>query len=323
MKTILLLGGYGFIGTNILKYIDLNNNNEYNVVVFDRFPSHHDNLRFNCVVQSYAGDFSDEYLIEKVFEENTISLVIHSLSASVPSTSLDNEFDIRFNVLPTIKLLNQMVKHGVNSIVFISSGGAIYGDHYVDGAGHFEEEVLFPKSAYCVSKLIIEKYLYLYYVQYGIESLVLRLSNPYGPFHYSQKQGIINIALERAIENLLFEVWGDGDGLKDYIFIEDFCAILFALINQREKPYDVINVGSGSLHSVNDILGEIKKVVNPSFGWKYNNANQLDVQDFRLNLSKLKSIIGDFSYTDLNSGIQKTFEWYCQRNCHSLEVESV
>ena len=313
MKTLLLLGGYGFIGANILKYIDAHAINEYNVIVFDRFPRHIDNILFDCVIKTYAGDFSDEYLLERVFEENKIDMVIHSLSASIPSSSKDNEFDIRFNVLPTIKLLNLMVKHDVKSLVYVSSGGAIYGDQYIDNDGHVEDEVLFPKSAYGISKLIVEKYLYLYSVQYGVKSMALRLSNPYGPYHYSQKQGIINIAMERFLENKTIEVWGDGNGKKDYIYIEDFCAILMMLIDKWRNNYAVINVGSGQHISVNQIIDCLKKLVNPSCKLLYKNAKALDVQDFKLNLSALNNLIGDYAYTSLEDGIIKTKEWYLQK----------
>lgn len=309
---VLLLGSFGFIGTNIIKYID-NNVKGVDIIAFDRFSEHNDHVSFESVNKVYAGDFSDNFLLEKVFKENKIDIVIHSLSASIPSSSQDNEFDIRFNVLPTISLLNLMVKYKVSNIVFISSGGAIYGDSYINSMGHSEEEVLFPKSAYGISKLVIEKYLYLYGIQHGIKSLVLRLSNPYGPFHYSQKQGIINIALERALDGKQFEIWGDGNGKKDYIFIEDFCEILIRLINKWDNHYSVINVGSGKLLSVNEIVNELRNTVNTSFKWIYKSANSLDVQDFTLNLSKLHSIIEDYNFTSLEEGIKRTYEWYMLR----------
>lgn len=316
---ILLLGSFGFIGTNIIKYID-NSRKDLSVIAFDRFPEHLDHLEFKSIKKVYAGDFSDKYLLETVFKENQIDLVIHSLSASVPSSSQDNEFDIKYNILPTIGLLNQMVKYNVKKIVFISSGGAIYGDHNVDNQGHTEEEVLLPKSAYGISKLVIEKYLYLYGVQNGVESLVLRLSNPYGPYHYSQKQGIINIALERALDGNVFEIWGDGEGKKDYLFIEDFCNILFKLIESWEKQYMVVNVGSGILLSVNEIVNTIKSEVNPSFIWNYKKANILDVQDFRLNLQALYNIIGTYKFTPIKDGIIKTLEWYNLKGSNDKNV---
>lgn len=306
---ILILGGFGFIGTNIIKYIDTYEK-DVNVIVFDRFPSHLNHVEFESISKVYSGDFSDEFLLKNVFDETPIDLVIHSLSASIPSSSQDNEFDIKFNVLPTIQLLNQMVIHQVNKLVFISSGGAIYGDHYIDVKGHEEKEVLFPKSSYGISKLIIEKYLYLYSVQHQMKFLVLRLSNPYGPFHYSQKQGVINIALERAIKGQTFEIWGDGNGKKDYIFIEDFCKILMLLIKKWGDNYTVFNVGSGQLASVNEIVEIIRDNVERSFDWSYVNSNSLDVQDFRLNLSHLNEQLEGFSFTNIKDGILKTRAWY-------------
>lgn len=311
MVNILLLGGYGFIGTNIMKYVDAHNRRDYKFLVFDRFPQHLDHVHFDCVTKTYSGDFSDEYLLKQVLQENKIDIVIHSLSASVPSSSKDNAFDLQYNVLPTISLLNMMVEYGVGKIVFISSGGAIYGDHYVDKCGHREDEVLFPKSAYGVSKLVIEKYLYLYQVQYGLKSLVLRLSNPYGPYHYSQKQGIINIALERALKGETFEIWGDGEGKKDYIYIEDFCNILFQLIEKEWKDYQVLNVGSGELLSVNQIVNHIKELC-PNFDWRYKDSNALDVQEFKLNLSSLNEVL-NIAMTKIGDGLAKTMDWYKKR----------
>lgn len=306
---ILLLGGFGFIGTNILKYAETLDS-DYRMIVFDRFPNHLDNIQFSRVDKVYAGDFSDEYLLNKIFTENQIDVVLHSLSASVPSSSVDNIFDLKFNVIPTITLLNVMKNHDVKNIVFISSGGAVYGDNTVKGDGHNEEDVLFPKSAYGVSKLVIEKYLYLYSTLYGFRVLITRLSNPYGPYHYSQKQGVVNIALEKALKGEKLEIWGDGNGKKDYIFITDFCKILFMLIEKAAYKYEVLNIGSGTLLSVNEIASIIKSKLVDAFEWEYRQINNLDVNSFKLDLSKLHSILGDYNYTSFDKGLDLTYEWY-------------
>ena len=119
--------------------------------------------------------------------------------------------------------------------------------------------------------------------------------------------------LERAVQNGPFEIWGDGNGKKDYIFIEDFCDILMKLVDNWEGGYDVINVGSDQLLSVNEIVEVIKKKVNPSFIWNYRSANLLDVQDFKLNLKKMKALIGDYCFTTFEEGIDKTKEWLMRR----------
>ncbi len=306
---ILLLGGFGFIGTNILKFVE-SLNADYRMIVFDRFPNHLDNIKFSRVDKVYAGDFSDEYLLNKIFTENHIDVVLHSLSASVPSSSVDNIFDLKFNVIPTITLLNVMKAHDVKNIVFISSGGAVYGDNTVGRDGHSEEDVLFPKSAYGVSKLVIEKYLYLYSTLYDFKVLITRLSNPYGPYHYSQKQGVVNIALEKAMRGEKLEIWGDGNGKKDYIFITDFCKILFSLIIKSTYQYEVLNIGSGELLSVNEIAETIKDKLVSTFEWDYRQLNNLDVSAFKLDLSKLNSILGHFNFTSFDKGLDLTYAWY-------------
>jgi UDP-glucose 4-epimerase len=309
MKTILLLGGYGFLGTNIIKMIDDSFAQSYRVVVLDRMPSHPSGLRFDCVKKVYVGDFSDESFLKSVFEENNIDLVIHSLSTTIPLSTNNARFDIETNLVPTIKLLDCMLEHHVFDIVFISSGGAIYGNSY-EGA-HREDENTFPISSYGVVKLTIEKYLMHYATYYGLRPLVLRLSNPYGPYHYSMKQGLVNVALATALGNEQFVVWGDGTAEKDYIYVRDFVSVMFQLVDCGVHS-KVINVGSGQVASVNQILGEIKQMI-PSFSWEYKEASKLDVSRFELDTTLLRSYIGAYAFVKLAEGIRMTYEWEKQR----------
>ena len=309
MKTVLLLGGFGFLGTNVIKMIDDMLVQSYSVVVLDRILAHPFGLKFDCVKKVYVGDFSDESLLKSIFEENDIDLVIHSLSTTIPLGTNNARFDIETNLVPTIKLLDCMSEHQVNDIVFISSGGAIYGNSY-DGA-HKEDENAYPISSYGVVKLTIEKYLMYYASYYGLRPLVLRLSNPYGPYHYSMKQGLVNVALATALENNRFVVWGDGTAEKDYIYVRDFVSIMFRLVDEGVHS-KVINVGSGQVASVNQILGEIKQMI-PSFLWEYKEASKLDVSHFELDTTLLGSYIGAYAFVKLDEGIKMTYEWERQR----------
>ena len=305
MKNILLLGGYGFLGTNILKHIDASLADVYRVIVFDKFPAHPAGISFRCVTKTYAGDFSDTLLVENLFKENTIDLVVHAISTTVPSASFNARYDVESNLLPTISLLNAMVTNKVYDIVYLSSGGAIYGN---DGDRlHKETDDVFPISSYGVVKLAIEKYLMQYATLYGLRPLILRLSNPYGPWHYSMKQGVCNVALASALKGLPFSVWGDGESLKDYIFVEDFVRILFRLL-EMSVHNEVINVGSGETLSVNTILSLVQKNV-PTFEWTNAEASRYDVSHFALDTSKLLSLIGDYDFVPMGEGMRKTLEW--------------
>lgn len=305
MKQILMLGGFGFISTNILKYIDEHYADEYQVIVFDRIAEHPKGVKFKCVKNVYAGDFSDETNITQIFKENKIDMVMHFLSSTIPATSSNAQYDVESNLIATLKLLGIMDRFAVKDIIYMSSGGAIYGD-YLQKV-HNEEDAVYPKSSYGVVKLAIEKYLLSYSELYGFNTLILRLSNPYGPYHYNNKQGIINIAIRKALAGEKVQIWGTGDGIKDYIYIEDVCSIIFRLIENGVET-EVYNVAAGSAHSVNEIVEGIKEVI-PSCDWEYVNASLNDVQSFELDITKLRQKLGVIRFTPFKKALEKTIEW--------------
>jgi len=309
MKRILILGGFGFVGTNLIKFIDDYFSEAYSVVVFDKLPKHPYGETFRCVERVYAGDFSDIMVLKSIFKENKIDMVIHSIISTVPAYSYNARYDIESNLIPTIEFLNLMIENATLDIIFISSGGAVYGESEQKNK-HKESDNLFPVSSYGVVKLAIEKYMMQYALLYNLRPLILRLSNPYGRFHYSEKQGICNVALRSALQGKKITVWGTGEATKDYIYINDFCDILFQLYRQSIHSV-VLNVGSGSVLSLNEILNEIKALV-PDFSWNYVEASKFDVSNFELNVDKLKNIIGNYSYTTFETGLSEIKDW--QRN---------
>jgi UDP-glucose 4-epimerase len=303
-KNILILGGFGFIGTNILKYIDKNLSNLYYCIVLDRIPQHPHGIEISCILKVYSGDFSDSQLIERIFSENKIDIVIHSLSTTIPVESQNARYDVESNLLPTIDVLNSMVKYQVKNIVYLSSGGAVYGN---TPTKHSEDDNVSPISSYGVVKLGIEKYILQYAQLFGIQPLILRLSNPYGSYHFNRKQGVINVAIRKALSGETLQIWGDGNARKDYIYILDFVKILFTLL-EHEQYCGVINIASGKTSSINEIVQEIKSA-NLHMPVEYTDTKQLDVTNFELDITKLLSIVGDFQFTNLREGINKTIEW--------------
>lgn len=305
MKIVFILGGYGFLGTNVMKYIDEHLGQLYRFIVFDKFAKHMGGVEMACVEKTYAGDFTDKELMESIFKENKIDLVIHSLSTTVPVDSANARYDVETNLLPTLDVLALMVKYNVKDIVYISSGGAVYGTR--DNKAHEESDAVYPISSYGVVKVATEKYMMQYGQLYGLRPLIVRLSNPYGAYHYSMKQGVINIAMTKALRNETLQIWGDGNDKKDYIYVEDFVDILFKLLDKGVSN-QVINIGSGTLLSVNEIADAVRKLV-PSFKATHEAAQQFDASHFELNTDKLRSIIGDYPFTSLQEGLAKTHEW--------------
>jgi UDP-glucose 4-epimerase len=315
MKRVLILGGSGFIGTNILSYIDQFLENEYEVVLFIRGIGHCVSPVFKCVKKVYIGDFSDNLSLVPIFEEQKIDLVIHLISTTVPNTSNNFRFDVDSNLIPTLDFLNLMINYKCKDIVYLSSGGAVYGNSFSKSK---ESDLNHPNSSYGIVKLSVERYLMLYSQQGLIKPLILRLSNPYGQFHTSMKQGIINVALRSALHKKAFYVWGDGEARKDYIYIEDFTSILFKLIKQKVQN-EIVNIGSGNTTSINEILNEINNFF-PDFKWGYKDVKNFDVNRNDLDTSKLISIIGNYDFIGLKTGIYKTYHWLQKQELKSRTI---
>lgn len=301
-ETILLLGGTGFIGRNIIDYVLKNEEySNYKIVVLSR----------NFQRETFAsiayvtGDYGDKNVLMRLFSKWNFTKVIHCATSTTPLSSGNNILnDINGNLIATIGLLDVMKENGCSNILYLSSGGAVYGEKHLNTIS--ENEVCDPISSYGVVKLTIENYLRLYQKQYGINYLILRVSNPFGKFHVSEKQGIINIAIRRALREEAIEVWGDGSQSKDYIFVDDMVKIIFSLLKDKVVN-KTINVGSGEIHELNMILSTIK-IYLPSLEVNYVASKVTDVKDFCLDISLMQSLI-NFEFTEFEEAIRKTISW--------------
>lgn len=305
MKKVLLLGGFGFIGTNLLKLVEKKGIEDYKFIIFDKFEQHPHKVNFTNIDKIYAGDFSDVTLIEKIFKENDINIVLHFLSSTIPASSSNARYDVESNLIPSLNLLDIMEKYHVKDIVYMSSGGAIYGDTLLKV--HNENDAVYPKSSYGVVKLAIEKYLLSYSELYGFNTLILRLSNPFGPYHYNNKQGVINIAIRKALAGETFQIWGSGEGVKDYIYILDACDIILRLIANGVYT-DVINVAASNALSVSEIVEYIKREI-PTFTTEHVEASTLDVQSFELDITRLRNKLKGFRMTLFGDALKETIKW--------------
>lgn len=300
-KNILILGGFGFIGSNIIEA--LLDTNLFNVIVFE-FKGV--KSKFANYVKVYHGDFNNENDLADVFKSNKIDIVIHLVSTTVPADSNDNiEYDINSNLIGTIRLLNLMVQYGVPEIVFLSSGGTVYGEILESRAT--EEHSTYPISSHGIVKLAIEKYLYLYSRLHNISYLILRVSNPYGEYHNSDKQGFINVVIKRILQNQKITIWGDGSIVRDFIYVKDLAYVITRLIKMNISN-QVINVGTGKGYSIKEILGYIIEN-HPTGEIEYRPARTYDIQKIILNTDKLNSL-DKYTFTDIKEGINLTYQGY-------------
>lgn len=303
MNTILILGGGGFIGSNLA---ELFVSNGENVIVFGKKESDYQNLNFiSHKIKIIKGDFNNSEIIEKIFDENQIDIVVHLISSIIPATPF-NEIIENTELVSTIKLLDIMHKKSVEKIIFFSSGGAVYG---VNGEKiNREDSPTDPVNFHGWLKLTIESYIQMCNRTHGLNYMILRASNIYGKKqNINGNQGLIAVALGRLLKNKPIEVWGDGEIVRDYIYIDDLCRALTLLI-QNNRWNDIYNIGSGRGTSVNKILQIIKKVSGIEFDINYQKGRKIDVPFNILDTSKLKGAIPLGNLTDLEDGIKKYWE---------------
>jgi UDP-glucose 4-epimerase len=299
---VLVLGGSGFLGSHI---VDKFLSEKHDVTVYDLYPERF--RRSPRGIKFVTGDFGNVGALSELIATG-FDRVIHCVSTTTPKSSNESpEFDIQSNVIGTLNLLDICVRHEIGKLVFLSSGGTVYGDigdlELVD-----ESHSVRPMCSYGVSKLSIEHYLDVYKHLRGLNYVVLRLSNPYGERQSPLRAlGALTVFLHRTLKQQNVEVWGDGTVTRDFIYVGDVSAAVYlATVNPISGIY---NVGTGKGLSLHDILEHIDRVVGikPSVTWLA--ARAFDVPKIVLDSSKLKAATNWSSTTSLEDGIQLTADW--------------
>jgi UDP-glucose 4-epimerase len=302
---ILVLGGSGFLGSHIVdKFLA----EKHDVSVYDLYPERF--RRSPRGIKFYTGDFGNVGALDELISTG-FDAVIHCVSTTTPKSSNESpEFDIQSNVIGTLYLLDICVKHKVGKLVFLSSGGTVYGDigelQMVD-----ESHAVRPRCSYGVSKLTIEHYLDVYRHLRGLDYVALRLCNPYGERQSPLRAlGALTVFLHRALQNQTIEIWGDGSVTRDFIYVGDVAnAVYLATVSPISGVY---NVGTGAGLSLRDVLHQIAKVIgrDPSVNWLP--PRSFDVPRIVLDATKLKKTTGWNLQTRLDEGVTMTADWLRQ-----------
>lgn len=296
MKKYLVLGGNGFIGKCITKSLAL----EDEVIVADHNIDHCDeisNVTYKKIDFARCDNFTE--LLDGV------DTVIHLISTIGPNDRLNNiNQEISDNVFPTIKLLNNMVELKTKKIVFVSSGGTVYGEHSNEPI--LEEEIKRPICNYGILKDLIEKYLQLYHFYYQLDYRVIRLANPYSEVtKHGKSQGIIPIFTDHLLNDEPIYIWGDGNDVRDYIYIDDAISAILKIM-QYEGEEKIFNVGTGKGYTVNQVLSIISENLDISAPKVcYQESRKCDVKNNVLSVDKVSSLVGWYPETSLEDGIQK------------------
>lgn len=295
-----VLGAGGFIGTNLCRALV---GKVDSLRAFGRRQSFTGALR-GC--DWIPGDFADPTCLPTAIAG--CDVVYHLVNATTPeSANIDKVADLQANVVSTLNLLDACRSAGVRRIVFVSSGGTIYGtpEHVPTP----ETAPTNPITSYGISKLTIEKYLGLYKHLYDLEYRVLRVANPYGPYQTAAKnQGVIAAFIRRVLANKSIEIWGDGSVIRDYIYIDDVVEALM-LAATHDGAYRIFNIGSGEGRSLNDIVVSISKLLSVEISVDRRPGREVDVPLSILDTSLATKYLCWRPRTGFETGLSSTISW--------------
>ncbi len=299
---VLVLGGNGFIGSHVVDQLLAEG---HTVRVFDRS---YEKFRTPLAQVDYRiAPFDDIASLAEALQG--VDVVCHMISTTVPSTSnKDPIYDIESNLVATIRLLNLMRESGVARIVYLSSGGTVYG--IPESSPILESHSTKPICSYGIVKVAIENYLHMYYQLYGLNYTILRISNPYGERQgHTGVQGVIGTFLQKILTNEQIEVWGDGSIVRDFIYIGDLAELCVSAI--KVNNVGIYNGGSGVGYSINEVIETMRDVTGKSISPKYISSRGYDVPKVILDNGEAKKTFGWTSCTDLNIGLSRTWRWLC------------
>jgi UDP-glucose 4-epimerase len=302
MSKCLVLGANGFLGSHLVDHLV---GAGHDVRAFDRYPD--DKARFepSQKVEKVAGNFLNRQDLADALEG--VEYVFHFISTTTPISS-DNDplIDVETNIRMSIELLQECVNKGVKKVVFASTGGAIYGLNSSENVG--ETIVPQPVSPYAIGKLTIEHYMRYFAKKHGLQGLVYRISNPYGERQsLAAKQGVIPIFLQHIAKDEPITILGDGSMVRDYIYVKDVARLITDSFESASQ--DLYNLGSGSGHTINQIVDVMKQVVGQDFKIEHRENLATFVDKIVLNPNRFIEEFNLRPEVSLEDGINATWQY--------------
>lgn len=298
---ILILGGNGFIGSHL---VDLILNEGHKVVVFDKYRELF-RTPISGVEYIYA-DFGNRGLLQQAMKN--IDIVVHLICTTLPKTSNDDPvFDVQSNVIESLFLFEECVKNKIKKIIFLSSGGTVYGCPQYTPID--ENHNTNPICSYGITKLCIEKYLSLFNILYKLDYAIIRPSNPFGIRQNPENiQGIIPVFIKKLLEGKEIHIWGDGTIIRDYIYVTDLVEAIYAVI-VKDSNSKIFNISSGAGVTINELILRIQThlIIKPKI--IYGEKRNFDIPKIILNSQKAQSELNWKPKVELDEGILNTIDF--------------
>ncbi len=318
-KTVLITGGAGFIGLNLVDYILKKKN--YKIIVLDNLSSGNSGLLKKIVEDNglifnkkfspdknflfVKADIRDKNL-DNIFEKT--DFVVHLAAQTGVIPSIENPFkDAEINIIGTLNLLTLSVKHNIKKFIF-SSSAAPLGEQIPPLN---EGKVPSPLSPYGASKLAGEGYCKAFYGSFGLETVIFRFSNVYGIYSY-HKGSVVAEFYKRIIKGKPIYVYGDGNQTRDFIFAKDLAKVIVETLEKNNIGGEIFQLGTGVETSVNQLISYIKDIMNYSLEIEYKPERKGEIRRNYASIEKAKKILGFEPEYDLKMGLKLTYNWFLE-----------
>lgn len=306
-RRILITGGCGFIGANLVRVLSERDLVATVRVIDDESQGARDRLT-PYGVEFVKGDIRDEDLLRRALRN--VDAVVHLAAATNVVDSIADpvrSFDV--NVAGTFRLLVLMREAGVPCLVNASTGGALLGE--ATPPIH-EEMPARPSAPYGAAKACVEAWCSAFAESYGLDTMSLRFSNVYGPMSH-HKGSVVATFMRRILEGKPLVVYGDGSQTRDYVFVDDLCEGIVAAMRARRRG--AFQLGSGAGTPLERLIEEISKVVEPEFRpeVRFEPFRTGELRHTWTDVGKAREELGWTPRTSLPEGLVRTWEWFRAR----------
>jgi UDP-glucose 4-epimerase len=297
---VLVTGGAGFIGSHLVDRLVMEG---HEAVVVDNLATGK-RRNINRAARFYKMDIQS-WRLERVFRNERPNVVMHlAAQMDVRKSVEDPMFDAQVNVLGTLNVLQQAVRHGVRKVIFSSSGGAIYGEQEIYPAP--EVHVTKPLSPYGLSKLCGEQYLSYYQRVSGLQAVSLRYANVYGPRQDPEGEaGVVAIFIQKMLNNEQAVINGNGRQTRDFVFVDD--------VVMGQETQGTYNVGTGVETSINDLFRILIQHTGSTCKEIHGPAKKGEQARSVIDNTKLRHEVSWEPRADLSDGLKKTVEYFRER----------
>lgn len=312
--TIIVTGGAGFIGSNFIFY-QLKNHPDDRIVCLDKLTyagnletlkSFMDNENFRFV----KADIADKQAVEALFEEEKPDIVVNFAAESHVDRSIeDPSIFLKTNILGTQVLMDACRKFDVKRYHQVSTD-EVYGDLPLDRPDLFftEETPIHTSSPYSSSKAGADLLVLAYYRTFGLPVTITRCSNNYGPYHFPEK--LIPLIISRALADESLPVYGKGENIRDWLYVEDHCAAI-DLVIRKGRVGEVYNIGGHNEKTNLEVVKTIlKQLGKPESLITFVTDRPGHDMRYAIDPAKIHRELGWLPQTKFEDGIKKTIDWY-------------